>query len=451
MTEAAPHVLSSENVEVLEAGTSVRDFIDGTVERLSSEGSEGPFFVADLDSVARRHLRWIRNLPGVKPFYAVKCNSSPAVIRTLNALGTGFDCASKVPSRTLQTPSVRTLLPGVNPVLVPQGEIQLALSLGVSPENIIFAHTTKAPSHLRFACSHGVNLMTFDSEEELTKISQCHSNAKRVHGRSRLRVHVSSHSFHAVLCWFCSRLVLRLAVDDSASLIQLSSKFGARREEVERLLRRALELGLDLTGVSFHVGCLCTDAVAFRKAIEDARQVFDAAFSRVISEALRDHFPADGGVRVIAEPGRYFVLSAFTLAASVIAKKVVFSATDGRHDEEQKPDRSMMYYINDGVHGSMKVLVCDPANLTVEPYLHRAVDGGEQRHRSVVWGPTCCAIDRVAVDCWFPELHVGDWLLVDNMGAYTLSLSTDFNGFERARVYTVATEETWRQLRALQR
>lgn len=66
----------------------------------------------------------------------------------------------------------------LEPVLVLQGEIQLALSLGVTPDKIIYAHTTKPLSHIKYACTHGVNMMTFDSEDELLKISLCHAKAK---------------------------------------------------------------------------------------------------------------------------------------------------------------------------------------------------------------------------------------------------------------------------------
>ena len=48
-------------------------------------------------------------------------------------------------------------------------------------------------------------------------------------------------------------------------------------------------------------------------------------FSRQIcaelSPALEQHFPASSGVEIIAEPGRYFVASAYTLAVNVIAKR----------------------------------------------------------------------------------------------------------------------------------
>lgn len=52
--------------------------------------------MADLGDIVKKHLHFLKALPHVKPFYAVKCNSSKGVVRTLAELGAGFDCASKV-------------------------------------------------------------------------------------------------------------------------------------------------------------------------------------------------------------------------------------------------------------------------------------------------------------------------------------------------------------------
>uniref|UniRef100_A0A3B5A0X3 ornithine decarboxylase n=1 Tax=Stegastes partitus TaxID=144197 RepID=A0A3B5A0X3_9TELE len=402
--------LDSNNVEILEDGKTINDVIDGKIKELSAE----PFYVLSLDSMLKRHLRWLTNLPRVKPFYAMKCNNTPTVVRMLMALGTGFDCASKA-------------------------EIQLALSLGVTPDKIIYAHTTKPMSHIRYACNHRVDVMTFDSEGELLKISLCHPQAK------------------------------------------LSSKFGARMSSVGKLLEQAGELGLEVIGVSFHVGSGCTGSLAYKQAIADARYVFDVAsllgfqmrlldigggFSGiVINAALDKYFPPGSGVEVIAEPGRYYVESAFTLAVNVVAKRVVADEVDEQNSKcedmrRNSPDKAMMYYINDGVYGSMSCITFDPAHSKLEPYLHRvsissvtalechygqlsAVDSSEPTYPSVIWGPTCDSIDKVTENYWMPELHVGEWLLIDNMGAYSVSVSTDFNSFERARIYPVVTAKTW--------
>jgi len=39
-----------------------------------------------------------------------------------------------------------------------------------------------------------------------------------------------------------------------------------------------------------------------------------------------------------------------------------------------------------------------------------------------------------------PELDQGDWLYFDNMGAYTVSASSSFNGFLRPKTYYYITE-----------
>uniref|UniRef100_A0A3P8TY10 ornithine decarboxylase n=1 Tax=Amphiprion percula TaxID=161767 RepID=A0A3P8TY10_AMPPE len=386
-------------------GLSYRETVKKVMVSVSPDNEE-PFYVLNLDSLLKRHLRWITNLPRVKPFYAMKCNNTPAVVRMLMALGIGFDCASKA-------------------------EIQHALSLGATPDKMVYAHTTKPLSHIRYACTHGVDVMTFDSEDELLKISLCHSQAK---------------------------LILRIATDDSKSLVRLSTKFGARMASVGKLLEQAGELGLEVIGVSFHVGSGCTSSLAYKKAIADARLVFDMAsllgfqmklldigggfsaigdfqdkfeeFSGVINEALDKFFPPDSGVEIIAEPGRYYVESAFTLAVNVMAKRVVANEVD----EQNSTYKMIMYYITDGVYGSMSCITFLVDDI---PYLSspQAVDGSEPRYPSVIWGPTCDSIDKITENYWLPELHVGEWLLIDNMGAYSVSQVSDFNSFERARFY----------------
>lgn len=70
----------------------------------------------------------------------------------------------------------------------------------------------------------------------------------------------------------------------------------------------------------------------------------------------------------------------------------------------------------------------------------------EKRYRSVIWGPTCDNTDKIFDNYVIPELHVGDWLLFHNIGAYSISLVTEFNGFEQPHIYCVVTNKTWHTL-----
>ena len=109
----------------------------------------------DLRDILKKHLRWLKALPHVIPFYAVKCNDGRAIVSTLAAIGTGFDCASKT-------------------------EIQLVQGLRVPPERIIYANPCKQVSQIKYAASNGVQMMTFDSEIELMKVLRAHRKTKLV-------------------------------------------------------------------------------------------------------------------------------------------------------------------------------------------------------------------------------------------------------------------------------
>jgi diaminopimelate decarboxylase len=59
---------------------------------------------------------------------------------------------------------------------------------------------------------------------------------------------------------------------------------------------------------------------------------------------------------------------------------------------------------------------------------------GSHRARASLWGHTCDGFDCIAPDMLRPaSIAPGDWLVWDNMGAYTAAASSEFNGFQRAR------------------
>lgn len=114
------------------------------------------FYICNLSDIIRKYQDWRKCLPRVKPFYAVKCNDDINVLKTLASLGCSFDCASL-------------------------WEIEKILALKVDPQRIIFANTTKIPSHIEFAkdkCNGEIRFMTFDNEDEIYKIFKVYPDAK---------------------------------------------------------------------------------------------------------------------------------------------------------------------------------------------------------------------------------------------------------------------------------
>lgn len=60
-----------------------------------------------------------------------------------------------------------------------------------------------------------------------------------------------------------------------------------------------------------------------------------------------------------------------------------------------------------------------------------------------VWGPTCDGLDQVVDNCLLPSLDIGDWLIFEDMGAYTLPVASQFNGFPVPKVHAVIDEALW--------
>jgi ornithine decarboxylase len=70
--------------------------------------------------------------------------------------------------------------------------------------------------------------------------------------------------------------VICIRCDAAIALRQLGIKFGCdAMTEAPHLLKIAQSLGLDVVGVSFHVGSGCGDPTAFYRAISSAKTVFD--------------------------------------------------------------------------------------------------------------------------------------------------------------------------------
>ena len=50
-------------------------------------------------------------------------------------------------------------------------------------------------------------------------------------------------------------------------------------------------------------------------------------------------------------------------------------------------------------------------------------------------GQTCDSFDKVSLSVQLPaNLEIGDYLLTDNIGAYSIASSTRFNGFDGAKI-----------------
>lgn len=136
-----------------------------------------------------------------------------------------------------------------------------------------------------------------------------------------------------------------------------------------------------------------------------------------ILQSIRTEFPA--GVTAIAEPGRFYARSAYTLVAKVIARRRQMGAAA----VQGVPD---MLYQNDGVYGSFMNVIMEKevmVPILVRKRGKRGKSKGKKDYRYCIWGPTCDGIDCVAKEARFgEEVMIGDWLKYRDMGGTCLQL-----------------------------
>ena len=86
-------------------------------------------------------------------------------------------------------------------------------------------------------------------------------------------------------------------------------------------------------------------------------------------------------------------------------------------------------YINDGIYGSLSEMV--QAGIKQEARLIR-LDDLTSAQLQAYWlnGPTCDSLDVLPETFALPDdAREGDWIEIDQVGAYSNALSTHFNGF----------------------
>ncbi|XP_043260342.1 ornithine decarboxylase 2-like isoform X1 [Colletes gigas] len=398
--------LNSIDVKLFEDTANDIDIIKTIID---TDNNEEPFYILDVADIVQKHQNWIAKMPRVSPHYAVKCNSDPTVIKILAALNANFDCAS-------------------------EQEIRLVMKHGVSAERIIFANPTKLPSHIRFAKMANVFRTTVDSESEILKMKDLFPEAK---------------------------IVIRIRCDAKVTQVCFGTKFGCDpNEEAVRLIRLTRSLGLTLHGFSFHVGSPCGEMDAYNRGITMCKRLVAIAktigcndvqmidigggfpgetdarideFATVINDAIED---IDPSIKIISEPGQYYVSSAFTLASCVHTKRTV--------NKEKNTVR--MYYVYCGVYTSF---IDELLNLKARIPITLDTPAEDRKFNSSVFGPTCDSLDCILKNVWLPELEIGDWLIWRDMGAYSIAASCSFNGFLPPVVYPFARKSKWAAINAI--
>jgi ornithine decarboxylase len=364
-------------------------------ELVKSTRPVNPVYCIREESIQTASKWFLQNFPGTT-LYAVKCNSNEQVLKTIFESGvTNFDTASIE---------------------------EIKLIKRVLPEaKAYFMHTVKSKESIYEAYfNYGIRDFSFDSKYELEKIIEVTQQAKDL------------------------TLYLRIAISNEHAEIDLSKKFGASISEAVSLLKNAKEVAYKV-GISFHVGSQCMHPISYAKAIKDIGTLIKKAeinpdiinvgggfpstypdlYPRPLGEYIKEITNAFSKLnlpkttKLICEPGRALVAESGSTVVRVELRK------------------KQILYINDGTYGSL--FDAGTPNFIFPTRMIQIEKSFSKRLTPFsFYGPTCDGIDFMKGPFLLPNnIKEGDYIEIGQLGAYGISLRTQFNGFYSNEIHEV--------------
>jgi diaminopimelate decarboxylase len=357
-----------------------------------------PLYVYSADAIAGR-ARLLQGELAAVPHticYAVKANSSLAILKMLAALGCGFD-------------------------IVSGGELERVRR--AAPEalgRMVFSGVGKQVWEMDAALDADILLFNVESEAELEVL------ASRAVAKGKV-----------------ARIALRVNPDVFAETHPYIStglrehKFGIAIDKARAVYRRAMTLdGVEPAGVSVHIGSQIRSVEPFAESVKrvgrlveelrsdgmDIRYVdaggglgieygvadFDAAASARTYAAAVMAASRGLGAHLLLEPGRFLVAQAGALLTRVLYVKQngskTFVITDAGMNDLIRP---ALYQAH---HEIWPVLRSSRAEMVAD-----------------IVGPVCESGDFFAKDRALPEVRAGELVVLLDAGAYGMSLASHYN------------------------
>ncbi len=246
-----------------------------------------------------------------------------------------------------------------------------------------------------------------------------------------------------------SRAVIfaRMAVHHESAFEDLSARFGAPPEEMPALLKAIRDSGAE-PALAFNVGSSVTDPEAYRHSISISKSVLEQLPFQVRLIDVGGGYPKSHPDFIVPELEEYFAAVTESVATLPLADDAEVLGEPGR--ALAAPGMSAVVevllrkdnrlFINDGMFGVFWLLRIDgPDSFPVRTFRNGKPLEGETMEFQIN-GPTCDSTDTlpglVPLPC---DIRPGDYLEFGNIGAYSISGRTDYNGFYSDRIVTITS------------
>jgi diaminopimelate decarboxylase len=370
-----------------------------------------PVYVYNAGAIRERYRALDAALAGVphRICYAVKANSTLAVLRLLRDLGAGAD-------------------------IVSGGEMARALAAGFPAERIVFSGVGKASVELRQAVRGRLGHLNVESVEELHRLAVI-ADQERADVAVGIRVNPDvTTETHPYISTGKSGIKFGVPVDQVPAaadfiaahprlrLTTLAMHLGSQLSDTDPFrqgIARLLELAARLRGDGRHAIEVLDIGGGLGIRYHREQAMDPERFAAAVVPLL-----APSGYTVYLEPGRFLVGSAGVLLTEVLYRKhsggKEFVVVDAGMNDLVRPSHYQAYH---------EIVALD--------------DGERPTIRADVVGPVCETGDFLALDREVPDVSPGEHLAVLGAGAYGFVMASNYNSRPRAAEVMVDGERWW--------
>ncbi len=352
-----------------------------------------PTYCYSLNKLKKNIENFQLNFKSINPLicFSVKSNNNLQILKKIRRSGMGADVVSK-------------------------GEMIQALKAGISPNKIVFSGVGKNTEELKFAMEKKILLINAESESEVIEIERL----------ARLKKNIVN-------------IGLRLNPNiDAKTLKKISTgkhedKFGLTEKNFLNLLNNFKDSKfLNIKCLSVHIGSQITDYKPYSKMINvldriinKSNHVFDyidlgggmgiqyekktksfnyKKYNLIIKNFLKKH-----DVKIIFEPGRSIIANSAVLLTQIIyiknTNKKSFVILDAAMNDLMRPALYGSY------HSIIPLLKNNKKNKKIHDFV----------------GPVCETTDKFLSIKGFQSLKEKDFIAISDVGAYGMSLSSNYN------------------------
>ena len=359
-----------------------------------------PTYVYDRACIESNYAQLAKAFPGAQLCYAVKANNNHYILKLLHELGAGFDVVSV-------------------------GEMLQALRAGADPAHIVFAGVGKRDDEMIAALDRNIGWINVESAQELRVLSDLATVRGQVQ-RVALRINpgVDPHTHHYLATG------------------KANSKFGIEVNEALQLVAQQADFaGVHIAGIHFHIGSMISEIEPYTAAVKIAIDLIEEC--RALGAAI-DTLDIGGGYGIVYTPDQ-----TRAPVAEIGAGVVALAKTHGLQ-LHLEPGR---WIVGDAAvlltrvlftkqNGGINYAVVDAAmNDLIRPALYQAKhpvtlvpnDSGTKADANAslisynIVGPVCESGDILAQSEKLPLLHRGDLLAIHCVGAYGMSMASNYN------------------------